>query len=230
MIFVFGMLNTHTIMFLFLTIKKRTYWQSHLLPMDMKPKITSTVTDLNFQFLDFQDSSQDCLLSDLRQQDSFRGVALSFWERSSSISITFADHKISLVFVVVQRKKGKEETFLPNFTNEGTNLCRRWKSKRYLCLGLVCFGSRLAFFSVVAPFTPPTNPPKGSILEISCSFNYQEIAYQIFGSGPMSPKILVVECLKRSPTLCRKPIHGGGVSLTFFGNCISREKVSMHYM
>ncbi len=78
------------------------------------------------------------------------------------------------------------------------------KRKRYLCLGLVCFGSCLAFFSIIAPFTPPpTNPPKGSILEISCSFSYQEIAYQIFGSGPMSPKILVVECWKRSPTLCR---------------------------
>lgn len=82
----------------------------------------------------------------------------------------------------------------------------------------------LRYLSVVAPFTPPTNPPKGSLLEISCSFSYQEIASQIFGSGPMSPKILVVECWKR------QPISGGGVSLTFFGNCISREKVSMHYM
>jgi hypothetical protein len=34
--------------FYFLPLRIRTYWQSHLLPMDMKPKKTSTVIDLNF--------------------------------------------------------------------------------------------------------------------------------------------------------------------------------------
>ncbi len=65
---------------------------------------------------------------------------------------------------------------------------------------LYAFGSCLAFFLVLLPPSlPPNQQPtkRFNSRNFMFIFSYQEIAYQIFGLGPMSPKILVVECWKR---------------------------------